>query len=64
MPVHIEEMTTDVSVMEGELPLSPAQIDALVKVVIKQIEERKRDAARLAEATKLRRQSTEPFELA
>ena len=63
MPVHIEEMTTDVSVIEGDLPLSPAQIEMLVKAVMKKLAERQQDAARLREATKLRRQSTEPFEL-
>ena len=30
MPVHIEEMTSDVTIVEGELPMTPAQIEKLV----------------------------------
>jgi len=26
MPVHIEEMTSEITIVEGELPMTPAQI--------------------------------------
>jgi hypothetical protein len=57
MPVHIEEVTTDVMAYAGEIPLSPAQIEMLVKLVIKRIEERQQETAGQREATGLRSQS-------
>jgi hypothetical protein len=47
MPIHIEEMQTDVTVSNGELPLSAAQLERLVELV----------AARLAERDRARGQS-------
>jgi hypothetical protein len=46
MPIHIEQVTTDVAVFDGELPLSEAQLDALVKLV----------AARLADGRRVDRE--------
>ena len=62
MPIHIEEMTSDVTVVAGDLPLTDAQIDKLVAIVIKRIAERQLDASRSHDATKLKRQSTSSFE--
>ncbi len=62
MPVHIEEMSSEVTVVEGELPLTPSQIDKLVKLVISCLAEKKRDAMRNQEATRLKRTSSAPFE--
>ncbi|PYQ28911.1 MAG: hypothetical protein DMF56_14665 [Acidobacteria bacterium] len=62
MTVHIEEMTSEVTVVEGELPLSPKQIDKLVKLVVSCIADKKREATRSREATQLKRQSSAPFE--
>lgn len=63
MPVHIEEMTSEVTVVEGDLPLNPKQIDLLVKLVMKQLVEKQREAENSRNATKLRRQSSAPFEV-
>jgi hypothetical protein len=63
MPVHIEEMTTEVSVHAGDLPLTEAQIEQLVKIVMKRLADKQRDAQRVRDATQLKRQSTAPFEL-
>lgn len=54
MPVHVEEMTSEVTVMEGELPLSQAQLDKLVNIVLARLEEKQRAAQRRQEATRLR----------
>lgn len=62
MTVHIEEMSSEVTVVEGELPLTPAQLDKLVKLVMKCIADRKLDMSRNREATQLKRQSSAPFE--
>lgn len=43
MPVHIEEMTSEMNVASGDLPLSEAQIRRLVELVIKQLDERERE---------------------
>lgn len=62
MPVHVEEMTSEVTVADGELPLTPAQVEKLVGLVMSRLAERERDAARQRESTRLRRQSSPSFE--
>jgi hypothetical protein len=62
MTVHIEEMTSEVTIVEGELPLTPKQIDKLVKLVVSCIANKKQEAMRNREATQLKRQSSAPFE--
>jgi len=62
MPVHIEEMTSEVSVTAGDLPLTEPQIEKLVQLVMKRMADKHHDANRNKAATKLRRQSTSPFE--
>ena len=62
MPVHIEEMANEVTVVAGDLPLTEAQIEKIVQIVFKKLADKHLDAGRVKEATKLRRQSTRPFE--
>lgn len=62
MPVHVEEMTSEVTVADGELPLTSAQVEKLVRLVMSRLVEREREAARSSEATRLRRQASAPFE--
>jgi hypothetical protein len=62
MPVHVEEMTSEVSVVEGELPLSPAQIEKLVRLVISRLAEKQLEDQRIRAATQLRRQASPSFE--
>ena len=45
MPLHIGELNTKVTVVDGELPLTPRQIDALVTIVIARLDELNRFAA-------------------
>jgi hypothetical protein len=54
MPVHVEELTSEVAVIQGDLPLTEAQIDKLVKLVLKRLEEKQREAKQNREATSLR----------
>ena len=54
MAVHIDEMTSDINVVEGELPLSAAQIDKLVTLVLHRLEEHTRDAHQRREASAMR----------
>jgi hypothetical protein len=62
MPVHIERMTSDVSVQDGDLALSQGQMDKLVSLVINRLEARARDAQKVQAATKVRRQVSAPLE--
>ncbi len=62
MQVHIEKMTSDVSVQAGDLALTQAQIEKLVALVISKLEDRAREAQRACAATALTRQAARPFE--
>jgi hypothetical protein len=62
VPVHIEELTSDVTVVAGELPLTPAQIDKLVAIVMARIADREQAARRSRDATRIGRSSPGPFE--
>jgi hypothetical protein len=57
MPVYIGDVTSEVGVVDGEMPLSPAQVDRLVMIVMKRLHEKQRDAHQSREATKLRREA-------
>ena len=54
MTVHVEEMHSEVTVLDGDLPLTAAQIDKLVKIIMGKLEEHGREAGRRHEATALR----------
>lgn len=61
MPFHIEEIRSDVSVVEGELPLTPAQIEKLVRIVLKRLESKDRDSRLAHEATSIQRHVAPPL---
>jgi hypothetical protein len=63
MPVHVEEMTSEVTIVAGDLPLTPAQIDTLVELVIRRLAERERASRRAREATAIRRNATPPVRI-
>jgi hypothetical protein len=58
MPVHIENLATQVDAFEGELPLSRAQIERLVKLVIARIEEQQRVQRAREESSRIRAEAT------
>ena len=60
MPVHVEEMTSEVAVLEGELPLSKQQLDKLVQLVMQRLAEQQREMARRKAATSLRHSAQPP----
>ena len=53
MSVHVDEMTSEINIVEGELPLTTAQIEKLVKLVMSRLDARKRDAGHQRDATSL-----------
>lgn len=60
MPVHIETMTSEVTVVEGELPFTAAQIETLVKLVLRRLAAKQHEAQQTREATALRREAMPP----
>ncbi len=53
MPVHVEEMNSEVTAYDGDLPLSPAQIDKLVNIILQRLEQKQGHDRRTREATRL-----------
>jgi hypothetical protein len=64
MPVYIGDVTSEVGVVDGEMPLSPAQIDKLVAIVMKRLHDKHRDSHQSREATRLRREARPPGPIA
>lgn len=54
MPVHVEKMTTQVDAYEGDLPMSQAQIEKLVDIVLKRLEQKQRETKVLRDSTQIR----------
>ena len=54
MAVHVEEMVTEVTVVDAELPLTRQQLDKIADYVIASLEQRDRDRAMGRAATALR----------
>jgi hypothetical protein len=61
MPVHIEEVTTEITVLDGDLPLTEAQIEMLAQHVMRRIAEKQRQSRQLKEATRLRQTVAPPL---
>jgi hypothetical protein len=62
MAVHIEKLTSEVMLQDGgDLPLSPAQVERLVGLVLARLEDRAREARRSQAATALCRQASKPL---
>lgn len=62
MPMHIERLTSDVSLHEGDLPLTPPQIEKLVALILARLEAREREKGLAKQATKLSKQAWSGFE--
>ncbi len=63
MPLHIEELTSEVTVIDGDQSLTEKQKEMLVAMVIKRLGEKAREAERKAAATELKRQAAKPLEV-
>jgi len=55
MPFHIEEIASEVTVIDGEMPIPPAQIEKLVRLVLKRLEEKQHGAKLTKEACSIER---------
>jgi hypothetical protein len=54
MPVHIDEMTSEVGVLDGELPLTDAQIERLTQLILERLEVRQREREAIQEESVFR----------
>jgi hypothetical protein len=63
MPVHVERITTDLTVVDGELPLSQRQLDKLVALVAARLEREQRLAEQQRDATVIRRSAIPKLEV-
>ncbi len=63
MPLHIEELFSEVTVIDADSFLTEAQKEMLVQLVLKRMGDKARDATRKGKATELKRQAAPPFEV-
>ncbi len=57
MPVHVEDMTSRVGIVDGELPLSEIQVEKLVQIILRRVEQQQRESDGAREATTVRPQA-------
>jgi hypothetical protein len=55
MPLHIGSLTADVTVVDGELPISERQLAQVATAVLRLLAEKERDDERRHEATCIKR---------
>ncbi len=58
MPVHVGEIESDVTVIDGEMPFSEGQLEKLVEMVCKRLEKKKREEHQARASTRLTRGAT------
>jgi hypothetical protein len=61
MPIYIDRITSEVTVLDGELPFTPAQIDRLVTLVLKRLDEKQREDKQGRDARTLRSSAATPL---
>lgn len=54
MNVHIEQIHSEVTVYDADLPLSPEQIERLVKIVLQRLDQQQRERQANRSATAMR----------
>ena len=63
MPIEIQRLESDITVLDGELPLSERQFELLVQRVCERLEAKQREKQWAHEATVLRRSAAPPLEI-
>ena len=63
MPFHIEQVTSEVTVLDGDLPLTDAQLEKLVRLIMRRLDDKTRDAALSHEASAIRRHVAPPLRI-
>lgn len=62
MPIHIEDMTSDITVVDGDVPLSPEQLEALTARVLARVLQHQCEAQRQRDSMMIRRSVVPPLE--
>ena len=60
MPVHVGEVESDLTVVDGEMPFNERQLEKLVEMVCKHLEKKKREEQQAKASTTLTRGATPP----
>lgn len=60
MTVHIGKLTSEVTMQDADMMLSPGQVERIVALVLNRLEERAREARRNEAATAIRRHASTP----
>lgn len=60
MPLQIGEMESEVTVTDGEMPFNERQLERLVEMVCKRLEQKKREQEQVRESTTLTRSAAPP----
>ena len=63
MAVHIGEMSSEVTVLDGDLPLNDRQLDKLVQLILKKLAEKEREQSYRQGDTQLRYQAAPPLRI-
>lgn len=58
MPLYIENTTVETTVIDENMPLTEAQVEKLVKLIMQRISAQERDQQSRRSATRLRNRST------
>lgn len=59
MPLHIDEMSSDISIFADDMPLTPQQINKLVQIIMFRLDEKEQDKKQ-GEATVMMRANANP----
>ncbi len=54
MPVHVEQLTSEVVVLDGDLPLSEEQLEKVADFVIRKLDQRTLDGKLAKDSTSVR----------
>lgn len=61
MPVQIQQLTSEVLPLETDMPLSAEQIERLIQLILRRLEQQQRSEQHLREATALHTGSLPPL---
>jgi hypothetical protein len=63
MPVNVGEFNSEVTVLDGDLPLTEPQLNKMVEAVLRRLAEQEREQGQIREATTLRRRSAPALQI-
>jgi hypothetical protein len=61
MPLHIENMTAEVTVLDGDLPLTDSQVERIITLVVARLQDLERSRTEDREARRLTGSAAPPL---